>query len=479
MLETPKITPVILSGGSGTRLWPMSRESYPKQLLPLSSELSLLQETASRINDPARFTAPMVICNSEHRFVVAEQLKQLSINPLAIVLEPVGRNTAPAAAIAALMLIKTDPNALVLLLPSDHTIADKKAFQKAVSIAAQATADNYLVTFGVKPDRPEIGYGYIHRGPPLKGHGGCFTVAEFVEKPDRSTAAQYLATGNYDWNSGMFLFYAKTFLEELERLEPEIVNACRASIDGAKTDLDFVRISEQAFSACPSKSIDYAVMEHTKHAAMIPVEIGWNDVGSWGALWDIGAKDGANNVVSGDVSIFDTQNSYIRSEGPLVTTLGIENLVVVASEDAVLVTSKERARDVKTIVTSLKSQGRDEATTHPRVYRPWGYYQTVHNGKRFQVKRITVNAGASLSLQLHHYRAEHWIVVNGTANVCKGNEEFVLNENESTYIPTNTIHRLTNPGKVPLNLIEVQSGSYLGEDDIVRYEDDYGREEDT
>ena len=309
--------------------------------------------------------------------------------------------------------------------------------------------------------------------------GGCFTVVEFVEKPDRSTAAQYLATGNYDWNSGMFLFSAKAFLEELERLEPEIVNACRASIDGAKTDLDFVRISEQAFSACPSKFIDYAVMEHTKHAAMIPVEIGWNDVGSWGALWDIGAKDGANNVVSGDVSIFDTQNSYIRSEGPLVTTLGIENLVVVATEDAVLVTSKEHAQDVKTIVTSLKFQGRDEATTHPRVYRPWGYYQTVHNVKRFQVKRVTVNTGASLSLQLHHHRAEHWIVVNGTANVCKGDEEFVLNENESTYIPTNTIHRLANLGKVPLNLIEVQSGSYLGEDDIVRYEDDYVREEDT
>jgi len=477
MVETSKITPVILSGGSGTRLWPMSRESYPKQLLPLSSEQSLLQETASRINDSSRFTAPMVVCNAEHRFVVAEQLNQLGINPLAIVLEPVGRNTAPAAAIAALMLIKTDPNALILLLPSDHTIADEKAFQKAASIAAQASADDYLVTFGVKPDRAETGYGYIHRGSPLKGHSGCFAVEEFVEKPDSATAARYLATGVYDWNSGMFLFSAKAFLAELERLEPEIVNACSASINAAETDLDFVRISEQAFSNCPSKSIDYAVMEHTDHAAMIPVNIGWNDVGSWGALWDIGSKDGANNVVSGDVSIFDTQNSYIRSEGPLVTTLGIENLVVVATADAVLVTSKDRAQDVKTIVEALKSRGRNEATSYPRVYRPWGYYQTVHDGERFQVKRITVNTGASLSLQLHHHRAEHWIVVNGTANVRKGDEEFVLNENESTYIPTNTIHRLTNPGKVPLNLIEVQSGSYLGEDDIVRYEDDYGREE--
>ncbi len=477
MVETTKITPVILSGGSGTRLWPMSRESYPKQLLPLSSDHSLLQETASRINEPEQFTAPMVVCNAEHRFVVAEQLNQLNINPQAIVLEPVGRNTAPAAAVAALMLLKTDPNALILLLPSDHAIADKKAFQRAAAIAAQATADDYLVTFGVKPDRAETGYGYIHIGSPLKGHSGCFSVGEFVEKPDAPTATRYLATGSYYWNSGMFLFSAKAFIAELEQLEPEIVKACKASIDSAETDLDFVRIDEQAFALCPSKSIDYAVMEHTAHAAVIPVEIGWNDVGSWGALWDIGSKDGANNVVLGDVSIFDTQNSYIRSEGPLVTSLGIENLVVVATEDAVLVASKDRAQDVKTIVEFLKSRGREEATSHPRVYRPWGYYQTVHDGERFQVKRITVNTGASLSLQLHHHRTEHWIVVNGTANVRKGDDEFVLNENESTYIPTNTVHRLTNHGKVPLNLIEVQSGSYLGEDDIVRYEDNYGREQ--
>ncbi|NKB21881.1 MAG: mannose-1-phosphate guanylyltransferase/mannose-6-phosphate isomerase [Alphaproteobacteria bacterium] len=477
MVETPKITPVILSGGSGTRLWPMSRESYPKQLLPLSSEQSLLQETAARVNDPAIFTAPLIICNSEHRFVVAEQLNQLNIKPLAIVLEPVGRNTAPAAAVAALMLKKKDANARVLLLPSDHTIANERAFKDAASIAAQATEEDYLVTFGVKPNRAETGYGYIHRGPPLKNYSGCFSVGEFVEKPDGATAARYLATGGYDWNSGMFLFSANAFLVELEALEPEILNACAESIKEAETDLDFVRINEKSFSVCPSKSIDYAVMERTERAAVIPVEIGWNDVGSWGALWDIGAKDGANNVVSGDVSIFDSQNSYIRSEGPLVTALGIESLVVVATEDAVLVTSKDRAQDVKTIVESLKSRGRDEASSHPRVYRPWGYYQTVHDGERFQVKRITVNTGASLSLQLHHHRAEHWIVVNGTADVRKGEEEFTLNENESTYIPINTVHRLTNPGKVPLNLIEVQSGSYLGEDDIVRYEDDYGREQ--
>ena len=479
MVETPKITPVILSGGSGTRLWPMSRESYPKQLLPLSSDKSLLQETAARVADPAKFSAPMVVCNAEHRFVVAEQLNQMEVSPHSIVLEPVGRNTAPAAAVAALMLVKNDPEALILLLPSDHTIADSKAFQEAATVAALAATDDYLVTFGIKPDRAETGYGYIHRGTPLKDHRSFYSVGEFVEKPDATTAARYIATGSCDWNSGMFLFSAKAFIAELERLQPDIVSACRTSIEAAETDLDFIRLDESAFSSSPSKSIDYAVMEHTERAAVIPVEIGWNDVGSWSALWDIGSKDGADNVVSGDVSIFDAQNSYVRSEGPLVTALGIEDLVIVATEDAVLVTPKDRSQDVKTIVEAIKSRGRDEATTHPRVYRPWGYYQTIHEGDRFQVKRITVNTGASLSLQLHHHRAEHWIVVNGTANVRKGDEDFILNENESTYIPTNTLHRLTNPGKVPLNLIEVQSGSYLGEDDIVRYEDDYGREQDT
>lgn len=475
MAKSPKISPVILSGGSGTRLWPMSRESYPKQLLPLTAERSLLQETAGRAHNSGRFADPIIVCNAEHRFIVAQQLQDIGQAPKAILLEPAGRNTAPAAAIAAIMLSREDENALVLLLPSDHAVADPLAFQNAVSTAAGAALDGALVTFGIKPGGPETGYGYIRRGEPLKGHNGCFKVGEFVEKPDLETAKSYLKNGGYDWNSGMFLFTAKRYLEELERLEPEIVAQCNKAFDSAETDLDFVRIAEAPFAACPSKSIDYAVMEHTDRAAVVPADMGWNDVGSWTALWDDGAKDGSNNVTVGDVLTFDSSGSYIRSEGPLVTALGVEDLVVVATTDAVLVMPKDRAQDVRTIVDALKTRGREEATMHPRVHRPWGYYQTVHEGERFQVKRITVNTGASLSLQSHHHRAEHWIVVNGAASVRRGNEEFVLNENESTYIPPNTLHRLENPGKMPLNLIEVQSGSYLGEDDIVRYEDNYGR----
>jgi len=475
MVDTPKICPVILSGGTGTRLWPMSREAHPKQLLPLVSEQSLLQETAARANNLERYAPPIIVCNSEHRFVVAQQLQCIGQPPKAILLEPVGRNTAPAAAVAAITLARDDEDALILLLPSDHSIADTIAFQSAVATATGAAVDGALVTFGIKPSGPETGYGYIHRGTPIKGHGGCFTVAEFIEKPNHETASGYLAHGGYDWNSGMFLFKASTYLEELKRLEPDIVTHCRDAIDNGESDLDFIRLAEKSFSRCVSKSIDYAVMEHTDKAAVVPADIGWNDVGSWTALWDDGAKDGSDNVLVGDVLALDSTRSYLRSEGPLIAALGVDDLVVIATSDAILIAPKHRAQDVRTMVDALKTRGRPEATTHPRVYRPWGYYQTVEEGDRFQVKRISVNIGASLSLQMHHHRAEHWIVVNGSANVRRGNEEFILNENESTYIPPNTLHRLENPGRVPLNLIEVQSGSYLGEDDIVRYEDNYGR----
>jgi mannose-1-phosphate guanylyltransferase/mannose-6-phosphate isomerase len=473
MAESIKITPVILSGGSGTRLWPMSRESYPKQLLSLAGERSLLQDTVARAGNSLRFAPPVLVCNAEHRFIVAEQLRELDVAPRAIVLEPVGRNTAPAAAVAALML--ADEDALMLLMPSDHTIADTLAFQSTVSAGAAAARKGKLVTFGIKPDAPETGYGYIHRGAPLRGEAGCFAVAEFVEKPDLRTAEKYLAEGGYDWNSGMFLFAAKRFLEELERLEPDMVTRCREALAKAETDLDFIRLDKAAFSATPSRSIDYAVMEHTDDAAVVPAEIGWNDVGSWNALWETGAKDGSGNVVVGDCIALDTENSYLRSEDRLVAAVGVKDLVIVATDDAVLVVPRDQAQEVRTVVDLLKSRNRMEPLSHPRVYRPWGYYQTIHDGERFQVKRITVNTGAALSLQLHHHRAEHWIVVNGAAQVTRDDKTFTLNENESTYIPPNTRHRLENPGKVPLNLIEVQSGSYLGEDDIVRYDDVYGR----
>ena len=476
MTDGNRIIPVILSGGTGTRLWPMSRESYPKQLLALTSARSLLQETVARVDDRARFAPPMIVCNGEHRFIIAEELKQAGVTPHSIVLEPVGRNTAPALAVAALMLAAENAEALMLVLPSDHTIADQAAFHSAVASAAAAAGNGALITFGITPTAAETGYGYIHRGRPLDGHAGCFEVAEFVEKPDAATAAGYLAAGDYDWNSGMFLFSPASYLEEIARLEPEILDACRAAVSGAEKDLDFLRLDGDAFERSPSRSIDYAVMEHTGRAVVVPVEMGWSDIGSWKALWDIGARDGNGNVLVGDVEAIDSAGSYLRSESRLLAAIGVRDLIVVATDDVVLVLPKDRAQDVRMLVETLKSRNRTEATVHPRVYRPWGYYQTVHEGDRFQVKRITVNVGASLSLQLHHHRAEHWIVANGAARVTRGDEVFMLNENESTYTPPNTRHRLENPGKVPLNLIEVQSGGYLGEDDIVRFEDDYGRD---
>jgi len=472
----PKIHPVVLSGGSGTRLWPMSREHYPKQLLPLCSERSMLQETALRVRDPARFAAPLLVCNQEHRFIIAEQVRQSGLTPQGIVLEPVARNTAAAAAVAALTLAETDPDALLLLLPADHLIRDQDAFLAAVDAAAAVAAAGRLVTFGIVPHAPETGYGYIRRGDAIDGHDGVFTVAAFVEKPTRDRAEEFLAGGTHLWNSGMFLFPAKLFLSELERFEPAVLAAARAALVAGSRDLDFFRLDKDAFAASPGTSIDYAVMERTEQAAVVAADMGWTDVGAWSALWDVGTKDPDGNVRLGDVLMHDTRNSYVRSDcDALVALVGLDDTIVVATDDAILVAARDRVQDVKVLVEQLKRDGRTEPLTHRRVHRPWGFYQSIHSGDRFQVKRLTVAPGARLSLQKHFHRAEHWVVVNGTALVTRGEEEILLRENESVYIPLGTVHRLENPGKVPLNLIEVQSGSYLGEDDIVRIDDTYGR----
>lgn len=470
------IHPVILSGGAGVRLWPMSREQYPKQFLPLCSDRSMLQDTALRVADPAVFAKPLIICNQEHRFVIAEQLRQAGLEAARIVLEPVGRNTAAAAAIAALIIAEQDPDGQLLLLPADHVIQDQAAFLNAVATAAGAATAGHLATFGIVPTAPETGYGYIRRGEAIDGQDGAFCVAAFVEKPPREQAERYVAEKSFFWNSGMFLLPARRYLAELERWEPAVLKACRAALAKGHSDLDFFRLEEEAFAAAPSTSIDYAVMERTDAAAVVPCSIGWTDVGAWSALWDIGVKDDGGNVCQGDAIAWDSRNCYVRSEdGALVAVLGLSDTVVVATEDAVLVAAKDRAQDIKPLVEHLKAQGRDEPRQHRRVHRPWGYYQSLHAGDRFQVKRLTVVPGARLSLQKHYHRAEHWVVVNGTALVTRGEEQILLRENESVYIPLGTPHRLENPGKVPLNLIEVQSGSYLGEDDIVRFDDHYGR----
>jgi mannose-1-phosphate guanylyltransferase / mannose-6-phosphate isomerase len=471
----PAIHPVILSGGSGTRLWPMSRAQYPKQLLPLLTERTLLQEAGLRVSDGKHFAPPLVIANDDHRFIVAEQLRLAGVTPAAIILEPLGRNTAPACCIAALQLADAAPDALMLVMPSDHAITDAAAFKVAVARAAAAAKTGKLVTFGITASRPETGYGYIKRGQPLAGAEGAFQVAAFVEKPDRARAETYVADPAYSWNSGIFLFPVKLLLAELERLQPAMVAACRDALDKAKRDLDFLRLDRDAFAGAPSKSIDYAVMEHTSHAAVVPVEMGWSDVGTWDALWMVGTPDDAGNVIAGDVVAEDTKNSYLRAESGLLAVLGVEDLVVVATSDAVMVSRRDRAQDIKQIVARLERGNRSELIAHPLVHRPWGTYRSIHNGERVQVKHIMVKPGGILSLQMHHHRAEHWVVVTGTAKVTKGDEEMTLHENESTFIPMGTRHRLENPGKIPLHLIEVQSGSYLGEDDIVRYDDTYGR----
>lgn len=473
------IHPVVLSGGAGTRLWPLSRTLYPKQLLPLTGRDSLIQDTVARVSDPERFAAPLVICNEEHRFIIAEQLRESGRKPDSLVLEPVGRNTAPAVACAALLLQKIAPDALMLVLPSDHRIDHTAAFLDAVSTARVAAEAGALVTFGITPNAPETGYGYIRRAAPYVVNGsvldGCDSIERFVEKPCRAKAEEFFADGGYLWNSGMFLFTAAAFLAELQRLEPEMLDRCREAIDGGKPDLDFYRLDTAAFEACPSKSIDYAVMEHTAAAAVVPVDPGWNDVGSWSALWSVGGKDGDGNVRQGDVIAEGTRNSYLRAEGPLLCTVGIEDLVVVATEDAVLVVSRDKAEAVGRMVKDMAAGGRNEPHAHLTVYRPWGSYRTIRSGENFQVKHIVVNPGGCLSLQLHRHRAEHWVVVRGTAHVVRGENEMVLEANESTYIPPETVHRLENKGSEPLDLIEVQTGGYLGEDDIVRLEDVYGR----
>jgi len=463
------ILPVILSGGSGTRLWPLSREAYPKQFLPLVGDVTMLQATWNRVAAIAG-KAPIVVANQEHRFMAAEQLRECNVTPQALILEPIGRNTAPAIAIAALQALAAGEDALLLVLPSDHVVRNDAAFHAAVQQAATAADAGKLVTFGIVPTAPETGYGYIK----AKAGPGVHAVDRFVEKPDLATAEQYVASGEYYWNSGMFLFKASRYLQELEALQPAILAACRTALDKASRDSDFVRLDEEAFAASPNDSIDYAVMEKTADAAVVPLDAGWNDVGSWSALWEVSDKDADGNAWHGDVIALDCRNSYAYGNR-LIAMVGLEDVVVVETDDAVFVGHKDRVQNVKEIVGQIKRDGRSEAAAHRKVYRPWGAYDSIDNGARFQVKRITVKPGATLSLQMHHHRAEHWIVVSGTAEVTRGEEVILLTENQSTYIPLGVTHRLKNPGKLPLELIEVQSGSYLGEDDIVRFEDQYGR----
>lgn len=482
-----QIQPVILSGGSGSRLWPLSRAMYPKQLLPLVTENTMLQETALRLKDlksdsiDIEILSPIIVCNEEHRFFVAEQMRQMDIEDAQIILEPIGRNTAPALTLAALATKKTSKDAVMLVMPADHVIDDIDTFHNVVTQGIALALDNYLVTFGINPNAPETGYGYIKVGASIKD-SACL-IDSFVEKPDSKIAQSYLDSGDYLWNSGLFMMTAASWLYEIESLNNDIFVASKKSYENAAIDNDFHRIDKDAFEASPSDSIDYAVMEKaagsdatTKHkAAVIPLNAGWSDVGVWSTLWEVGEKDNQGNVTKGDVSLHDTENSLLYSSERYIAAVGLKDTIVVETADAILVANKSNAQDVKKVVEALKKQNRDEYKNHSLVFRPWGSYESIDRGERYQAKRITVNPGAALSLQLHHHRAEHWIVVSGTAQVTRGDEVFLVTENESTYIPLGTKHRLENKGAIPLEMIEVQSGSYLGEDDIVRFEDIYGR----
>jgi mannose-1-phosphate guanylyltransferase/mannose-1-phosphate guanylyltransferase/mannose-6-phosphate isomerase len=473
MSESGAIVPVLLSGGVGKRLWPLSREAYPKQLLSLLGDGTLLQQTAMRVADPA-FGNPFVVANADHRFLIAEQLRALGAQDATMVLEPCGRSTAPAVAIAALLASAVDPGAILLAMPVDHVVRDVGAFRRDVEAGLAAATRGEFVLFGIPPTSPATGFGYIHAGE-ARGASRVRAVSAFMEKPDLATAERFVARGDMLWNSGIFLLPAAAFLDELARLAPDVLLACRKALAEASRDADFLRLDATAFEACPSVSIDYAVMEKTDKAVVVPASFEWSDIGSWSALWDMTQKDEAGNVAIGDVVAEDVHGCYLRGEGPLVAALGVENLVITATPDVVLVTTRGRDQDVSKLVDRLKTNGHITATQTPCVYRPWGYYQSIHMGERFQVKRITVNPGAKLSLQKHYHRAEHWVVVNGTALVTRDSDTILLRENESIFVPLGCIHRLENPGRMPLNLIEVQSGSYLGEDDIVRIEDVYHR----
>jgi mannose-1-phosphate guanylyltransferase/mannose-6-phosphate isomerase len=470
-----KLYPVILSGGSGSRLWPLSREFYPKPLLPLITEQTLLQETANRLDGLPDVGDAVYVCNEEHRFLVAEQVSQLGKRPATIILEPQGRNTAPALTLAALYLAGRDPDSMMMVMPADHVITERQPFLDAVRQGSHHAEQGALVTFGVVPDTAETGYGYIKRDGALGEGEAAFQVALFVEKPDQATAERYINEGDYYWNSGIFLMRTDQWLEEIERFRPDIIEACRKAMEQGAQDIDFFRVDKAAFLACPGDSIDYAVMEKTGKAVVVPFAAGWSDIGAWPALWNVCPRNEDGNVVQGDVITHDTHNAFLVAQHRCLATVGLDDVIVVETADAVLVTSKERAQDVKEIVGQLKRANREESRVHRRVYRPWGSYEGVDNGARFQVKRLTVNPGAILSLQMHHHRAEHWVVVKGTARVTCGDNVFNLHENESTYIPMGERHRLENPGAIPLEVIEIQSGSYLGEDDIVRFEDVYNR----